>query len=200
MYKVYGDYRSGNCYKVKLMLSLLGIPYQWIDIDILKGDTQTPEFLAKNPNGKIPVLELEDGTCLWESNAILNFLADGSEFLPSEPRLRTQVLQWQFFEQYSHEPYIAVARFIQFYLNMPQDRLEEYKTTHKGGYKALKVMERQLQATPYLVGEQYSIADIALYAYTHVAHEGGFDLAPYPAVQAWLQRVASHPNHVAMLG
>ncbi|AZF33088.1 Glutathione S-transferase [Pseudomonas sp. R4-35-07] len=200
MYKVYGDYRSGNCYKVKLMLSLLGIPYQWIDIDILKGDTQTPEFLAKNPNGKIPVLELEDGTCLWESNAILNFLADGSEFLPGEPRLRTQVLQWQFFEQYSHEPYIAVARFIQFYLNMPQDRLEEYKTSHKGGYKALKVMERQMQATPYLVGEQYSIADIALYAYTHVAHEGGFDLAPYPAVQAWLQRVASHPNHVAMLG
>ncbi|RMT63010.1 hypothetical protein ALP43_04805, partial [Pseudomonas azotoformans] len=114
MYKVYGDYKSGNCYKVKLMLNLLGIPYEWIDIDILKGDTQTPEFLAKNPNGKVPVLELEDGTCLWESNAILNFLADGSEFLPTEPRLRTQVLQWQFFEQYSHEPYIAVARFIQF--------------------------------------------------------------------------------------
>ncbi|MGK9418085.1 glutathione S-transferase family protein [Pseudomonas cedrina] len=199
MYKVYGDYKSGNCYKVKLMLSLLGIPYQWVDVDILKGDTQTVEFLAKNPNGKIPVLELEDGTCLWESNAILNFLADGSEFLPTEPRLRTQVLQWQFFEQYSHEPYIAVARFIQFYLNMPQDRLEEYKTTHKGGYKALKVMERQLQATPYLVGEQYSIADIALYAYTHVAHEGGFDLTSYPAVQAWLKRVAGHPKHVAML-
>lgn len=199
MYKVYGDYKSGNCYKIKLMLSLLGIPFKWVDIDILKGDTQTPEFLAKNPNGKIPVLELEDGTCLWESNAILNFLADGSEFLPTEPRLRTQVLQWQFFEQYSHEPYIAVARFIQFYLNMPEDRLEEYKTTHKGGYKALRVMERQLQATPYLVGEQFSIADIALYAYTHVAHEGGFDPAPYPAVQAWLQRVASHPNYVAML-
>ncbi|RFD27101.1 glutathione S-transferase [Pseudomonas sp. GL93] len=199
MYKVYGDYKSGNCYKVKLMLNLLGIPYEWIDIDILKGDTQTPAFLAKNPNGKVPVLELEDGTCLWESNAILNFLADGSEFLPTEPRLRTQVLQWQFFEQYSHEPYIAVARFIQFYLNMPEDRLEEYKTTHKGGYKALRVMERQLQATPYLVGEQFSIADIALYAYTHVAHEGGFDLTPYPAVQAWLQRVASYPGHVPML-
>ncbi|AZE56513.1 Glutathione S-transferase [Pseudomonas synxantha] len=199
MYKVYGDYKSGNCYKVKLMLNLLGIPYEWVDIDILKGDTQTPAFLAKNPNGKVPVLELEDGTCLWESNAILNFLADGSEFLPTEPRLRTQVLQWQFFEQYSHEPYIAVARFIQFYLNMPEDRLEEYKTTHKGGYKALRVMERQLQATPYLVGEQFSIADIALYAYTHVAHEGGFDLAPYPAVQAWLKRVASHPRYVPML-
>lgn len=118
MYKVYGDHKSGNCYKVKLMLNLLGIPYQWVDVDILNGGTETPEFLAKNPNGKIPVLELEDGTCLWESNAILNFLADGSEFLPTEPRLRTQVLQWQFFEQYSHEPYIAVARFIQLYLGI----------------------------------------------------------------------------------
>ena len=200
MYKVYGDYRSCNCYKVKLMLSLLGTPYQWVDVDILKGDTQTAEFLAKNPNGKIPVLELEDGTCLWESNAILNFLADGSEFLPSEPRLRTQVLQWQFFEQYSHEPYIAVARFIQLYLGLPEDRQEEYKKLHKGGYKALKVMERQLQLTPYLVGDQFSIADVALYAYTHVADEGGFDLSAYPGVQAWLKRVASHPGHVTMLG
>jgi len=199
MYKVYGDYKSGNCYKVKLMLSLLGIDYEWIDVDILKGDTQTAEFLAKNPNGKIPVLELEDGTCLWESNAILNFLADGSQFLPTEPRLRTQVLQWQFFEQYSHEPYIAVARFIQLYLGLPEDRQEEYKKLHKGGYKALKVMERQLQLTPYLVGDQFSIADVALYAYTHVAEEGGFDLAPYPAVRAWLERVASHPRHIAML-
>ena len=199
MYKVYGDYKSGNCYKVKLMLNLLGIPYQWVDVDILNGDTQTPEFLAKNPNCKIPVLELDDGTCLWESNAILNFLADGSEFLPTEPRLRTQVLQWQFFEQYSHEPYIAVARFIQFYLGLPADRLEEYKKLHKGGYKALKVMERQLQLTPYLVGDQFSIADVALYAYTHVAEEGGFELDAYPGVQAWLARVASHPKHVAML-
>jgi glutathione S-transferase len=170
-----------------------------VDIDILKGDTETPEFLAKNPNGKIPVLELEDGTCLWESNAILNFLADGSEFLPTEPRLRTQVLQWQFFEQYSHEPYIAVARFIQFYLGLPQERQEEYKKLHKGGYKALKVMERQLQLTPYLVGDQFSIADVALYAYTHVAHEGGFELEAYAGVQAWLARVASHPKHVPML-
>ena len=199
MYKVYGDYKSGNCYKVKLMLNLLGIPYQWVDVDILNGDTETPEFLAKNPNGKIPVLELEDGTCLWESNAILNFLADGSQFLPTEPRLRTQVLQWQFFEQYSHEPYIAVARFIQLYLGLPEDRQEEYKKLHKGGYRALKVMERQLQLTPYLVGDQFSIADVALYAYTHVAEEGGFDLAPYPAVRAWLERVASHPRHIAML-
>ncbi|MHA6493654.1 glutathione S-transferase family protein [Pseudomonas borbori] len=199
MYKVYGDYRSGNCYKIKLMLHLRGIVYEWVAVDILKSETQSEAFLAKNPNGKIPVLELEDGTCLWESNAILNFLADGSEFLPSEPRLRTQVLQWQFFEQYSHEPYVAVARFIQLYQGMPEERREEYHTCHVRGHKALKVMEKQLQRTSYLVGEQYSIADIALYAYTHVADEGGFDLSAYPAIRAWLARVASHPQHVGML-
>ncbi|PTQ69363.1 glutathione S-transferase family protein [Pseudomonas sp. GV071] len=199
MYKVYGDYLSGNCYKVKLMLHLLGKESKWVPVDILKGETQTPEFLAMNPNGKIPVLQFEDGTCLWESNAILNFLADGSEFLPTEPRLRTQVLQWQFFEQYSHEPYIAVARFIKLYQGLPEERQAEYEATRKGGYKALKVMEQQLKLTNYLVGDHYSIADIALYAYTHVAHEGGFDLEPYPAVRAWLERVASHPKHVGML-
>ena len=200
MLKVYGDYNSGNCYKVKLMLHLLGLEYQWHAIDILKGEAQTPAFLAKNPNGKVPVLELEDGTCLWESNAILNFLADGSEFLPSEPRLRTQVLQWQFFEQYSHEPYIAVARFIEFYLGLPPERLEEYRKLQTRGYKALDVMEQQLGRTPFLVGEHYSIADVTLYAYTHVAHQGGFDLSAYPAITAWLERVASHPCHVAMQG
>ena len=199
MYKVYGDYRSGNCYKIKLMLELLGLPYEWVAVDILKGETQSEAFLAKNPNGKIPVLEREDGTCLWESNAILNFLADGSEFLPTEPRLRTQVLQWQFFEQYSHEPYVAVARFIQLYQGLPAERQKEYEECHVRGYKALKVMELQLSRTPYLVGEHYSIADIALYAYTHVADEGGFDLTPYPAVRGWLERVASHPRHVGML-
>jgi len=199
MYKVYGDYRSGNCYKVKLMLHLLDQPYEWIPIDILKGETQSDAFLTKNPNGKIPVLELDDGTCLWESNAILNFLADGSAFLPSEPRLRTQVLQWQFFEQYSHEPYVAVARFIQLYQGLPEARRSEYEECHVRGHKALKVMEKQLQRTSYLVGEYFSIADIALYAYTHVADEGGFDLTPYPAIRAWLERVASHPRYVGML-
>ena len=200
MLKVYGDYNSGNCYKIKLMLHLLGLEYEWQSVDILNGETETPAFLAKNPNGKVPVLELEDGTCLWESNAILNYLADGSEFLPTEPRLRTQVLQWQFFEQYSHEPYIAVARFIQFYLGLPQARVEEYRALQKRGYKALDVMEQQLARTPYLVGEHYSIADVTLYAYTHVAHQGGFDLAAYPSIQGWLTRVASHPRHVTMLG
>ena len=199
MFKVYGDYRSGNCYKIKLLLELLNLPYEWVAVDILKGETQSEAFLAKNPNGKIPVLELEDGTCLWESNAILNFLADGTEFLPTEPRLRTQVLQWQFFEQYSHEPNIAVARFIKLYQGLPAERQKEYEECHALGYKALKVMELQLSRTPYLVGEHYSIADIALYAYTHVADEGGFDLTPYPAIRSWLERVASHPRHVGML-
>jgi glutathione S-transferase len=197
-YKVYGDYRSGNCYKVKLMLHLLGRSYEWVPVDILRGESREAAFLKKNPNGKIPVLELEDGSCLWESNAILNFLAEGSEFLPADARLRTQVLQWQFFEQYSHEPFIAVARFIKVYLGLPDDRLDEYAAKQLDGYHALDVMEQQLLRTPYLVGEHYSIADVALYAYTHVAGEGGFSLAGYPAITAWLQRVASHPRHVGM--
>lgn len=196
--KVYGDYRSGNCYKVKLMLHLLDRAYEWVPINILRGESRSPEFLLKNPNGKIPVLELDDGTCLWESNAILNFLAEGSEFLPSDPRLRTQVLQWQFFEQYSHEPFLAVARYIKVYLGLPDERLAEYQARQLDGYHALDVMEQQLARTPYLVGERYSIADVALYAYTHVAHEGGFDLSRYPAIGEWLARVASHPRHVGM--
>lgn len=197
-YKVYGDHRSGNCYKIKLMLHLLDRDYEWIPVDILRGESREEAFLKKNPNGKIPVLELDDGTCLWESNAILNFLAEGTEFLPSDARLRTQVLQWQFFEQYSHEPYIAVARFIKVYLGLPDDRLDEYAAKKLDGYRALDVMEQQLQRTPYLVGDDYSIADVALYAYTHVAEEGGFRLAEYPAICAWLQRVSSHPGHVGM--
>ena len=198
-YKVYGDYRSGNCYKIKLMLHLLGQDYEWVPVDILRGESREEAFLKKNPNGKIPVLELEDGSCVWESNAILNYLADGSEYLPSDPRLRTQVLQWQFFEQYSHEPFIAVARFIKVYLGLPDDRLDEYAAKQLDGYHALDVMEQQLLRTPYLVGDHYSIADVALYAYTHVAEEGGFRLEGYPAICAWLQRVASHPRHVGML-
>ena len=200
MFKVYGDYRSGNCYKVKLMLHLLELPYEWVTVDIIKGETQSAEFLEKNPNGKIPVLELDDGTFLWESNAILNFLADGTDLLPSEPRLRTQVLQWQFFEQYSHEPNLAIARKIKAFYDMPEDRREDYERRVELGYRALNVMEQQLQRTPYLVGERYSIADIALYAYTHVAEEGGFDLSRYPAIGAWMARIASHPRHVPMLG
>lgn len=198
MLKVYGDYRSGNCYKIKLALSLLQRPHHWQHVDLLKGEMRSEAFLAINPNGKIPVVELEEGGTLWESNAILNFLAEGTALLPSEPRLRTQVLQWQFFEQYSHEPYVATARMIQHFQGRPAEREAEYQDCLVGGYKAFKVMEQQLKRTPFLVAEHFSIADIALYAYSHLAGEAGFDLTDYPAVQAWLTRVASQPGYVAM--
>lgn len=198
MMKVYGDINSGNCYKIKLMLSLLDIAHEWVHVDILAGATRDAGFLAMNPNAKIPVLEFAPGQHLWESNAILNYLAEGTPFLPSGRLERARVLQWQFFEQYSHEPQIAVARFIARYLGLPEDRKQEYQARQAGGHKALRVMETQLAQTPWIAGQTYSIADISLYAYTHVAHEGGFDLSAYPAIGAWLQRVASHPRHVTM--
>jgi glutathione S-transferase len=196
--KVYGDASSGNCYKVQLLLSLLDRPYEWVPVDILDGDTRAESFRAKNPNGKIPVLELDDGRTLWESNAILNFLAKDTALLPGDPWLHAKILQWQFFEQYSHEPYIAVARFINVYLGMPPERREEFEQKRAGGYRALDVMERQLSQTPYLVGDTYSIADISLYAYTHVADEGGFELSRYPRIQDWMARVTDEPRHVPM--
>lgn len=196
--KVYGDVKSGNCYKVQLVCNLLGIDHEWIDIDILAGDTRTEEFLKKNPNAKIPLLEIEEGVSLAESNAIINFLAAGTSFYPSDPLSQARVLQWQFFEQYSHEPFIAVARFINKYLGLPEEKKEEYASKQAGGHKALQVMEKQLSMTPYLAAERITTADISLYAYTHVAHEGGFELSGYPAVKAWLDRVASHAGFKAM--
>lgn len=197
--KVYGDVASGNCYKVRLALTQLGMPFEWVPVDILKGETHTDAFLRLNPNGKIPVLVLDSGEALAESNAILNYLAEGSALLPSERLARARVLSWQFFEQYSHEPYIAVARFINRYLGLPEERRAEYAAKQAGGYRALAVMEQQLVCTPFLIGAHYTIADISLYAYTHVAHEGGFDLQAYPAVREWLARVRKQPGHVSML-
>ena len=196
--KIFGDSGSGNCYKIKLLAALLEIQHEWIHVDILAGGTQTPEFLNKNPNGKIPVVELADGRCLSESNAIINFLASGSSLVSSDPYEYAKVQQWQFFEQYSHEPFIAVARFIAKFLGLPEERKAEYESKQEGGHKALRVMEQQLQQTPYLTGNQLSTADIALYAYTHVAGEGGFDLTSYCAVEAWLERIRSEPKYVAM--
>lgn len=196
--KIYGDIQSGNCYKIKLLCSLLQIEHQWLHLDILAGDTQQAEFLTKSPNGKIPLLELPDGRCLSESNAIVNFLAAGSSLLPCDSYDLAKVQQWQFFEQYSHEPYIAVARFIAKYLGLPDDRRAEYNAKQQGGNKALTVMEEQLSQTPYLIGEQLTTADITLYAYTHVAEEGGFDLTQYPAIKAWLTRIENTPNYLPM--
>jgi glutathione S-transferase len=189
--RLYDFLPSGNGYKVRLLLSQLRLPFELVEKDIMKGETRTPEFLAINPNGRIPVLELDDGRRLSESDAILFYLADGTRFLPDERFARAEVLQWMFFEQYSHEPYIAVARFWRHFLDRPVDdeRMDR-------GRQALGVMERHLARRRFFVGERYGIADVALYAYTHVADEGGFDLAPYPAVRTWLERVASEPGHV----
>ncbi|MFX4229058.1 MAG: glutathione S-transferase family protein [Porticoccaceae bacterium] len=196
--KVYGDTQSGNCYKVELVCSLLNIEHDWIDLDILAGDTRTDEFLGKNPNGKIPLLEIRPGEFLSESNAIINYLATGTGLYPDERLAQARVQQWQFFEQYSHEPYIAVARFINKYLGLPAERAEEYASKQAGGHKALGVMEAQLNRTPYITGDNFTNADISLYAYTHVADEGGFELDGYPAIRAWLDRVTSQPNFRTM--
>ncbi|MBT3206223.1 MAG: glutathione S-transferase family protein [Gammaproteobacteria bacterium] len=196
--KVYGDSQSGNCYKIKLLLSLLDLNHEWIHVDILTGGTKSESFLLKNPNGQIPLLELDDGRFISESNAIMNYLASGSFYLPDDNFERAKVLQWQFFEQYSHEPYIAVARYIAKYLGLPENRKAEFESKQEGGHKALKVMESQLEKTPYLVGENLTIADISLYGYTHVAHEGGFDLSQYSSIQNWLNRIRQHPQYVGM--
>lgn len=195
---VYGDMLSGNCYKVKLLLQFLDIPHRWQHVDILAQETHTDSFLAKNPNGRIPVLALDAGKYLAESNAILNYLAAGTVYLPEDRLLRAQVLQWQFFEQYSHEPYIAVARYIQQYLGMPEERRSDYERTRSGGIKALQIMDDHLARQPFFVGEQASIADISLYAYTHVAHEGGFDLAPYGNIHSWFDRIQALPGYITM--
>ena len=196
--KIYGDHRSGNCYKLELLCALLDLDYEWQSVDIMRGDTRTPEFLARNPNAKVPLLELSDGRCLAESNAILLFLAEGSRLVPTESFNRARMFQWLFFEQYSHEPYIAVARFIALYLGLPQERQAEYQSKQAGGYKALDVMETQLRDSPYLVADEPSLADIALYAYTHVAADGGFELTGYPAITAWLRRIESLPGYQPM--
>ena len=195
---VYGDIHSGNCYKVKLALCLLDIEHEWTHVDILAGESRTPEFLALNPNGRIPVVVDDDDRVLTESNAILNYIAAGSPLLPPDRYGRAQVLQWQFFEQYSHEPYIATSRFIRRYLNSPPERAAELAAKRAGGDAALAVMNDHLAHRTFFVGDRYSIADISLYAYTHCADEGGFALEPYPAVRAWLARVAAQPGHVAM--
>lgn len=196
--KIYGDIQSGNCYKIKLLVELLGLNYEWVPVDILAGETQTAEFLARNPNGKIPLLELDDGRCLSESNAILNYLAEGTDFMPDDLFQKAKVQEWQFFEQYSHEPFIAVARFINKYLGMPEDRKADYESKQKGGHKALQVMEKQLSSTPFLVGDSMTTADVSLYGYTHVADEGGFDLSQYPAIEAWIKRIQQLPDYVGV--
>ncbi|PWC55826.1 glutathione S-transferase family protein [Azospirillum sp. TSO22-1] len=197
MLRLYDNLSSGNGYKCRLLLHKLGIPYERVDLDIDRAETRTPEFLAKNPNGRIPALELEDGTILPESNAIIWYLAEGSRFLPDDRLGRAQALQWMFFEQYSHEPNVATVRYwITHKVEMTQERTLALPTKRKLGYDALRVMEGHLEGRDFFVGSRFGVADVALYAYTHVAHEGGFDLSHFRNVQAWLERVAADTPHI----
>ncbi len=196
--RLYDFLPSGNGYKIRLLLTQIGMPFERIEVNIIKGETRTPEFLSKNPNGKIPLLEIEPGKYLAESNAILVYLSEGTEFLPYDRFLRAQVLQWLFFEQYSHEPFIAKSRFLISILGKPEEYQEAIKQRQEPGYAALKVMEKHLSSYSFFVGERYTIADIALFAYTHVADEGGFDLSQFPAIQAWIARVKSQPGYISI--
>ncbi len=199
MITLYDYLDSGNGYKVRLLLAQLGIKYRYVELDIMRGETRTPEYLAKNPDGRIPLLELEDRRYLAQSDAILWYLADGSALLPGERFERAQVLQWMFFEQYSHEPYVATPRFIMRHFAADSPRRAELPQRQARGREALAVMERHLTDHSYFVAERYTIADIALYGYTHVAEDGGLALEPYPAVRAWLARVAGQPRYVGLL-
>lgn len=198
MLTLYGMTGSGNCHKPALLMRQLGIGYEWREIDLLGGETRTPPFLAMNPNGKVPLLRFDDGRELAESNAILCYLAEGSALFPDDRWTRAKILQWLFFEQYSHEPYIATVRFWIRFLNKAEAWRERISEAMPRGYAALGVMEQQLRTSPFLVGDAYSIADIALFAYTAVAHEGGYSLEAYPQIQAWLARVREQPGFFEM--
>ena len=196
MITLYDDPISGNGYKVRLLLAHLNIPYHLVELDILKQETRTPEFLGKNPNGRIPTIELDDGRCLAESNAILYYLAQGTNLWPEDSYTQADTIRWMCFEQYSHEPHIAVARFLLHLPDPPDPKILAEK--HERGYAALDVMERHLSDRNFFVGDKYGIADIALYAYTHVADEGKFDLSAHANVTAWLARVKAQPGHIEM--
>ena len=195
---VYGFSPSGNCHKVRLLLEQSGRPYRWVETDSSAGATRTAEFLARNPNGRVPIVELDDGRVLAESNAILCWLAEGTRFHAGDAWQRAQTLSWMFFEQYSHEPYVAVARFIRGWFPIDSPRRDELPRLIERGNQALYVMERHLADHLWFSGADYGIADIALFAYTDVAADGGFDLACFPAVSAWLARVRATPGFVAL--
>jgi glutathione S-transferase len=195
---LYNSPVSGNCYKVRLLLAQLGLTYETVDVSVVDRSGRAELLGDLNPGLRVPTIVLDDGRPLAESNAILWFFGDGTAFVPDDPYERAKVLQWMFFEQYSHEPYIAVARFWLVYSGTPEKFADRLPERMKGGYAALDAMERHLDGKEFLVGSRYSIADISLYAYTHVADEGDFDLEPYLAIRGWLDRVASQPGHVTI--
>lgn len=197
MYKLYSFQGSGNCYKIELLLNQLGLEYESVDVDILKGESRTEDFLKINPNGRVPVLQVGK-RYLPESNAAIWYLAEGSEFLPSDRFERAQALQWMFFEQYSHEPYIATVRYWVSILKDKSGKLSQIEQRMPLGYAALDVMEAHLQKSDFFAGRSYSVADIALYAYTHVAAEGEYDLSSYKNIKQWFDRVESQTGYVSM--
>ena len=196
--RLYNSAVSGNCYKVRLLLAHLGVEYETVELSVVDRSNREELLGDLNPALRVPTLVLDDGRPLAESNAILWYFGDGTRYVPEGRYERAQVLQWQFFEQYSHEPNIAVARFWLTYSGDPERFTDRLPERMQGGYAALNAMERHLGGRAFLVGDRYSIADISLYAYTHVAHEGGFDLGRYLAIRAWLDRVAAQPGHVAI--
>jgi glutathione S-transferase len=189
---IYGDPRSGNCLKVKWTAQRLGAPFEWRDVDIMTGYTRTPEFLAINPAGQVPTVILDNGKPLAQSNAIILHLAEGSDLIPADPFERAKMLEWLFWEQYSHETAIAVARFQMLFLGHRRDQLDPLLI--KRGWAALERLELGLAPGPYLLGARLSLADVSLVAYTRWAHEGGFDLQPYPKVRAWVSRLEQDLN------
>ncbi len=194
--RLYNSQVSGNCYKVRLLLTLLGIPYERVELDVIDRSNRREVLGGKNPALRVPTLELDDGGHLAESNAILWYLADGTPYVPADPLERARVLQWMFFEQYEVEPNVAVARFWVSILGEQEKYAAELESKWSAGNRALAALDEHLAGREWLVGDGYSIADISLYAYTHVADEGGFDLGQYPAVGGWLVRVAARPGHV----
>jgi glutathione S-transferase len=198
MYTLYGMSASGNCYKPALLMHQLKLPFRWIEVDILLRQSRTPEFLSMNPNGRVPLLRLPDGRYLAESNAMLLHLGESTRWLPTDAYQRAKVYEWLFFEQYSHEPYIATVRFWVAFMHKGEEWRDKIAEAMTKGYAALAVMDQQLARTPFLVGDTATLADIALYAYTHVAHEGGYKLDDYPHLRAWLQRFEQQPDFVAM--
>ena len=196
---LYNSQVSGNCFKVRLLLAHLGLEVETVEMSVVDRSNRQEVLGELNPGLRVPTLVLDDGRPLGESNAILWYLGDGTQYVPMDPYERAQVLQWQFFEQYQHEPAIAVARFLIAYSELPREQYaERLPGLMKSGYVALDAMERHLDGRSFLVGETYTLADISLYAYTHVAHEGGFDLDPYPAIRSWLERVAAQPGHIGI--
>jgi len=197
-YVIYGMRESGNCYKLKLLMQHLNIAYQWREIDIFKGESQTEDYRAKNPVGEVPLLQFPDGSYLAQSNAILFYLAQGSSYYFDDKRLAAEILQWMFFEQYSHEPYIAVARKIKKLLPAGHPDNQKMPELEKRGYHALTIMQQHLRKHEYFVADKYSIADISLYAYTHIAEEGGFELDAYPSILRWMDDIRAQVGYVAM--